>query len=789
MQKGIANYDMVKGTRVDKRIWCFIIILELFIWAGILLFLSTRPSVELNYSQDDLVYDSGEAGFYLDKAYAKRYVSTPDFILPKGFYTLEAEYEYNGSVRIEVVHSDGLVNANISESLTPTNPLETVSNYDFRVRYSGRMVRVQGRLSGEAADGDYILLRNIRIVSSPLTVLYIMFLWSVIFLLADISFYLICHKDRITISEEAKEHIKILILLTIVISIPLMTNYLFNEAHDLRFHLSRIEGIKNELLNGHFPVKMQSYWLHGHGYPVSVFYGDLLLYIPAVLRIFGVSAQAAYNFYVLLINTGTVFISYFCFSKMSNAKAGLICTIVFSLNIFRLHDVYIRAAVGEYTAMMFMPLVLYGMWCIYVLPEESERQEKDGEGWIPLTVGCVGIFLAHMLSTEMAAFFMILAAIILWKKTFSKKRFFVLMKAAVLTLLLCLWFLIPFLDYMISDTYVVNDPTRYVPYKLEAKSTFVARLFMNRYSFFDGSSGASSGVANGMASTVGLASMFVLAGWFVFCFGKKRDTAEKKEEYLAVFMSVLCLGMTLYFFPYTWIVDKLPFMLMIVKSIQYSWRFYVVAGVLLSWLLCIVLRKDWITQKKKQIFAGAIVFIAFWQGISFMSGVLNEANVFRVFQNGGLSSMDIVFAEYIPVELGEKYTLENYIDRLSYAEDTISVSDWYRDKGAIAVSLTNGGSETAQIEVPLILYKGYHAVTDSGAELPITPGVSHRISVSVPAGYSGTIRIEFREPWYWRVCELISLITLISLILCPYIKGYIKKRHNNAPVDNLVVDS
>ena len=39
----------------------------------------------------------------------------------------------------------------------------------------------------------------------------------------------------------------------------------------------------------------------------------------------------------------------------------------------------------EYTAIMFMPLVLYGMWRVYMLPEESK---EHGRSWIPLTIGC-----------------------------------------------------------------------------------------------------------------------------------------------------------------------------------------------------------------------------------------------------------------------------------------------------------------------------------------------------------------------------------------------------------------
>ena len=754
---------MLHKIRFNKKIWLCIFLLEVILLGVSWIALRHRPYIELSYTQDDLVYNNGEAGFYLDSSYNARYVTTPEITLPRGFYTLEAECEYQGSTRIEVVYSDERVNANVSDTINPSNHARVAC--DFRVTYTDRPLQVRGRLGGDSGEGDYILVRNIRIVSSPLTVKNTLFRITLFLVFIDLLLFGICHREYIKISEERAFDIKILILLVVIVSIPLMVNYLFVEAHDLRFHLARIEGIKNELLNGSFPVKMQSSWLYGHGYPVSIFYGDVFLYIPAILRIFGVPLWASYNFYVLLINTGTVFLGYYCFSKMGTARTGLVCTIIYSLNIYRLYDVYTRMAVGEYTALMFLPLVLYGMWRIYTLPEESE---EHGRSWIPLSTGCLGIFFSHMLSTEITAFFIILAAILLWKRTFRKRTFYVLLKAGVSTLLLGIWFLVPFFDYLTSGTYIINDPSAYVRYRLEGRGAFPAQLVMNVFSAMHDASATqtSVGAAHDMPLNVGLASMFALAGWFVFCCGKKRDVAEKKEEYLAVFLSVLSLGMTLYCFPWTWLVDKLPILQMVVRSIQFAWRFFAIAGLMLVWLLNIILQKEWIAKKQRQIFAGLLVFIAFWQGISYVSGVLDEASLVNAFQT---VHMDIEGAEYLLVDWGTGYKItdytKDYVDQLTYEEGIISVEDWHRDKGAVVVSLTNNGNETMQVEVPLINYKGYHAIADSGDELAILPGTSYRISVSVPAGFDGSFRVAFKEPWYWRISEIISLSALLGIII------------------------
>ena len=761
---------MLQRMCFSKSIWAYIIVLEFMLLGGILLVLNRRPTVALNYTHDDLVYDFGEAGAYFNNADGN-YLAIPDFVLPKGFYTLEVDHEYTESAQIKVVYPDGEVDAIITDTISLTN--SSPVSADFRVKYSDRMIRVLIRLKGDVTEENVRLLRNIRIVSSPTTVRNTMFYIVVFFLIADILLVLVYRKERIGISEEARTHIKILLILLITVSIPLMVDYLFFDAHDSQFHLTRIEGIKEGLLNGSFPVRVQPFWLRGHGYAVSVFYGDILLYIPALLRIFGVTIQTAYNLYVLLINLGTVLISYYCFSKMSNNKTALVCTIVYSLNIYRLFNIYARMAVGEYTAAMFMPLVLYGMWKIYTLPEDSQEHKKS---WIPLTIGCTGIFLSHLLSTEMTMLFMIITFLLLWKKTLRKKTLIILVKAALATVLLNSWFLIPFLDYMVSGSYMVSGTSGYIPYHMEARGTFFAQLFMNRYSVMGNTTITQLGVASDKPLTVGLASVLVLIGWFLLCFGKKRDESEKKEEYLAVFLCMFCFGLTIYLFPYTWFADKLSILKMAVKSLQSPWRFFSIAGILLAWLLCVILRKEWIDKRKKQVFAGILIFISFWQGISYMSEVLNEATAVRIYQEYGLSTMSVGGAEYLPVIGGEGVNMDDLINRLTYEEDAVSVSDWYRNKGDVVVSLANNTNKSAQVEVPLILYKGYHAITDTGEELGILPGKSCRISVSVPANFSGTIRVGFREPWYWRICELISLMALFCLVLFSVMEKYKKNK-------------
>lgn len=175
--------------------------------------------------------------------------------------------------------------------------------------------------------------------------------------------YIIISKGIYKNCPVGKRKIYISLLLIIAFaSYPVFSYFLYN-THDISFHLLRIQGLKEGLLSGQFPVRIQPNWLNGYGYGVSVFYGALFLYVPAFLTLIGFQIQTAYKVYILLVNTATCLIAYYCFRKVfADDKAGVLASLLYTLAPYRLTNLYIRAAVGEYTAMVFLPLIFYGLF-------------------------------------------------------------------------------------------------------------------------------------------------------------------------------------------------------------------------------------------------------------------------------------------------------------------------------------------------------------------------------------------------------------------------------------------
>lgn len=321
----------------------------------------------------------------------------------------------------------------------------------------------------------------------------------------------------------------------------------------------------------------------------------------------------------------------------------------------------------------------------------------------------------------------------------------------------------------------------------------ISQLLLGGYTVFGHSQGVADGSRGEMPLTAGIALMTVLVGWIMLCIGKKKAGAERKTDWLAIFLCILSLFMATCHFPYSSLADWVPLCRFLINSIQYSWRFLSAAALFLTWLSCLILQKEWIAAEKRKIFAGLLVALSLYQGAAYMGDCLKEVTPYRVYQSGNMSTMktecgidigqiSVMGGEYLPFDKDNKLNRLTYIaacvDEISFDETSVKVEEWVRDRAAVQIVLRNVSEGVQQVEVPLLFYKGYQAVADDGQKLDILPGTSYRISVSVPAGFAGRIRVAFKEPVCWRVCEAVSLIALIVLVLRIFVLRSRRKMEN-----------
>lgn len=587
------------------------------------------------------------------------------------------------------------------------------------------------------------------------------FLLLCVFFLMDI--ILILWKKNVIQSLDAESKLLYggLFLTCLFASSPLFVSDMIT-SQDYAFHLMRIEGLADALRGGDFPVKMQYSWMHGYGYPVSVMYGDLLLYIPAILRIVGFPLQDVYRIYYLLINIATTFLSYLYVATVTKSrKAGFLGSVLYTWTSYRLVCMYIRSAVGEFTAIAFFPLVFLGL---YLLLETEEKKK----GCICMAIGYTLLLQTHLLSFEMAVVCSAIYCLLHWKK--FMKHHLTLIATAGMTILINLGFLVPMLDYTLTQEMSMFANQISESHGLQAGGLFLPQLFGMFAGQGEISNTVIDGVRQDMLLSMGLPFLLILLLWVAESWIYGRSLREKigeavwREQACVFFMMVLTLLMTCYFFPWS-IIEEIPFIGGALTPYQFPWRFL---GIGSAWGI-MVAGYVWKNLKsiagrgiRTAVFVG-IVFLSFIN-VTYLTNFINS-NTGRavVMSDGGLG------VRPLGAPVGHEYLLagtdmEQFYRNTTSGKD-VTVESLTEDQNSYIVTCRNLSDETSWVTVPRLNYKGY-AARDlaTGEKFEIVNGQNNRIQVILPAGYEGSIRVFFRQPVLWIVAELLAAFMFLTCI-------------------------
>lgn len=769
---------MVKrGCILVRKIFYFIILGEL---AVLLLFFignvnRIMPGAE--YSSEDLItagenkeglkIDEGNGALDgTDEKINKRIVS-PDTKLKQGIYQIDVFYNSEipaGST--SGIHAQAAADQEpawiYSEAVMLADSSDHVS-WRIYVKKDNTCVKVKAVMDEECQMSASVS----RIVITPLegrtgVVRTIKLLLAFLFTDA-VCLGIFYRKKLVSVKKETLLTAAGLCLLVFLLELPMTMDYL-PKGYDMRFHYYRIYSIAAGLQEGVLPVKVQPEWVNGYGYATGIFYGDILLYLPALMYAAGFSMTAAYKVYVLLINLLTVMGSYACFKSIGKGRImGISGCILYSFSLHRLVAVYTRAALGAFSAMAFLPFIVLGLWKIYY------GEEKRKYDWIYLVIGISGILETHVLGTMMAMGFILIFALISFRKTFTKEVLAALVKAAGVTVLLNLFFILPFLDEYISMQLKIQGEYRPV-YQYSA---YVSQLFTNVYNAVGDVRADLTGMLHDMPMTVGPASLVVLAGAAAALLFLK----EKKNRVIIIkilSLITLALWISTNLFPYRWLEVYANAIFNILMKFEFAWRFQAAAALLIPLLFVLLLRfgRKYLDNKKLLAAGGTVCILFLWQGMNYIFEYNDSMIPFEHETDfRDLSQGAVYNGQYLPEGFSEDKTDPEI--RVSDAED-IKIA--LREKGKLKfkVDVTDKTKKEAYIELPLIPYKGYKAQTQKG-NLIITQGINSRMRVMVPAGFKGSIHVYFEEPWYWRTAEIISLMTLMVIFFFCFIKKFFIK--------------
>ena len=576
------------------------------------------------------------------------------------------------------------------------------------------------------------------------------------------------------VSDTKTRQVMLVLVGTFLVSCyPLYTDYL-PVGHDIPFHLLRIEGIQTGLSQGVFPVKIHPMWAQDYGYAVGVFYGDLLLYFPAFLRLIGFTIQEAYKYFAAAMNLGTIVISYFAFKRMfASRKIGLIAMVGYTLSIYRLIDVYTRASVGEYSAMMFLPVVLLGFYLIFT----DTKKENWLKNALIVAVGLTGVVQSHVLSCEMLVVFIVLGCLILVRKVFTKYIFLALATGAGLCVLFNLGFLVPFLDMYQSDLYI-NTENWMASYNgiVQEQGMFPMQLF----TLFPNSVGGSWLTAAGVSTEVTFnAGVFLLIGVVIYLYVIlcHQQTCKADNNY---YPTMICFGfgglalwMSTCYFPWEAIADIHPLLNKLVVSLQFPWRFLAMATIFLTFVMGYSLKQlEKVVSESKYmaVFSVSIVLLAVNVGWFYYDFAF-EGTPYRVYETYEMDSMQMYSYEYLPTTVNPKLIEKNLV-----LGDGIESIDQYRKEGTKITCLLDIGERGGYIDLPLNYYKYYQGKdAATGEDLYTTTGYNGMVRVELPSDYDGMLEVTFQTPWFWTMSELTSVLAFVVTSVLILTTRYRKK--------------
>ncbi len=672
--------------------------------------------------------------FALYKTYIPVEIDASSMDLPVGSYNICIDYQCGNDSKVKIAaDNQEAIKANEINLSHQQNQV----NYNF---YVTEDVEGASLVITDCLPGD-LTINKVTLTTSGAAARLLLFVWLALVICIDFIIF-----GRV--SKKAKTINLLLLVTSIAVCAPLFAAGL-HYGHDAIFHLQRIEGIAQGLAQGQFPVRMNTVLNEGYGYPVDIFYGNLLLYLPAILRLIGFSVLSAYKLYIWFVTLVTLALTYLCGKTvLKDERLALIVALAYATASYRGADIYNRAAVGEYSAMAFLPLVMLAFWNIYTGDVTKKNYKKNA---CVLALGMSLLVYTHVLSTEMTCIVAAVVAIIFIKRTIRKETLLVLIEAVAYTIALCLAYLVPFLDYYIRTDINLKH--------LEKSDSLIQSLggYIGQYFAFFRDIYDTYDAASRMQITPGLCLMISLLAALVLIVLRKGN----KPICLFTLMSLLLLWLSSDTFPWDALSSFKPGAAF--ANVQYPWRYLAFASLFMAMLLGFVLERLielFSGHKKIQLASLSLaVALAVITAVAFDISYMTDVDSTHIYDTA---------------------ELKNHISAISQDEygiygtdyDSLDMAIGVNEGAAFLVSqsgldmVINVEAPTATgIEIPRTAYPNYRALTSDGTRLNIVTGYNNRVRIELPQAYSGTITVSYIVPLYWRLAEIISLLAIIGVII------------------------
>lgn len=520
------------------------------------------------------------------------------------------------------------------------------------------------------------------------------------------------------ITQNKKNTMIFILILTLLASIPVFIFPGIKKGDDIYFHLSRISAISDNIKNHRF-IGVYSEYFNGYGYANGLFYPDLFLYIPAILKTLGMNIINSYKVFLILINFLSIFSIYITIKGISKNKyASILGSIIYAFAPYRLVDIYERAALGEALAFIFIPLIIYGIYEIIY---------KDKQKFYILTLGMTGLILSHIVSTYIMGIVLFILCLINIKKLLKENRIIYLIISALITLLLTSYFILPMLEQMKSQIFYYSNTPNITEFQLSKRTVPIYLLFL--------------GIPN-LRKAI-LKKYWVPSGIgiiFVYLIYKKIKT-KKTTDFINHTYRISIIFLLLTAIKPFWDIEIIK---KILYPIQFPWRLYMVPTLLLTISGSILISKEESKKTIRNIFLISMISLISMFVICIIPPRIKQ-----------IEEYDASYAEYLPKEINKEYIKNRNIIITSNNE----VEHSFTKKGTEMQIEYKQDSEDTYLELPLIYYKGYKAY-DKKTEMETFKTENGLLAIKINNKKAGTINVSYKGTTLARITKITSLVSL-----------------------------
>lgn len=521
----------------------------------------------------------------------------------------------------------------------------------------------------------------------------------------------------------------LVLLIGIFFSLWLLKGGIIN-GHDMTFHLSRIKGIRDSLAVGDFRALIHV-GLYGYGYANGMFYGNLLLYIPALFSLAGLNLINSYKVYLLFCTVASAFTMYYCTKIITKSrKAGILGSFLYSACSYKMCDFIIRAAAGEIGAFIFLPLIILGFYQLVY---------GDYKKWYIFSIGFVGLVQCHLISTVLMAIIIVILIVFNYQAFLKdKKRILYLIISGLVGLLIGAYFILPLLQGISKNKMIVNLNS-FPIWKMTVpfEKLFLGIPYYESTPFIPG----------------GIGILYIIL--VCFRFKIKKNSNDKLLNFcdLSIITAFATLICATDFFPW----KEFTFL----QSVQFPWRLYLFSSFFFTIASAIVVfyYLKGKTRQEKCRFIIPVILVA-------LVPYFVTENYYRAHSNGGIfynwDAYTVASGEYLPVGT-DLEKLEKRGEVITSNNDEIETT-FSRKGNSLTITYNNKNKQDdTYIEVPLLYYYGYTAESTDGIQYKIKKGKNNIIRVYIP-NEKGTIKVYYKGTTVQKLSSVLSILSWIVLI-------------------------